>query len=115
MAAATRWLPEADRIGAREEQRAQLQREILKLLIQSAKITVDGEDLPEIVETVAPPSQAVQPATMAGSLLYLFPHDMHQILVHCSWRLSEEVVVQRRHHINIDGIQYEYLRTYQRA
>lgn len=48
-------------------------------------------------------------------LLYLFPHDMHQILVDCSWRLIEEVVVQRRHHINIDGIQYEYLRTYQRA
>lgn len=66
---ATKRLPEdADQIGAREEQSAQLQREFLKLLIQSAEITVDGDDLPEIVETIDPPAQTVQPATMAGSL-----------------------------------------------
>ena len=46
--------------------------------------------------------------------LYLFPHDMHQALTDCGWHLIEEVVVQRLHHFNIDRIQYEYLRTYQR-
>lgn len=46
--------------------------------------------------------------------LYLFPHDMHQAMADCGWRLIEEVIVQRQHHFNVDGIQYEYLRTYQR-
>ena len=46
--------------------------------------------------------------------LYLFPHDMHQVMTDCKWRLIEEVIVERQHHFNVDRIKYEYLRIYQR-
>ncbi len=47
-------------IAAREKQMARLQEEFRKLLIQSAEITVDGHDLPDIVETIDEPVEEME-------------------------------------------------------
>ena len=55
-------------IAAREKQMARLQDEFRKLLIQSAQIAVDGQDLPEIVETIDEPPQSLRRGNRARKI-----------------------------------------------
>jgi hypothetical protein len=57
-------------MAAREKQMARLQDEFRKLLIQSAEITVDGHDLPSIVETIDEPVKEMRFGERAHTVWY---------------------------------------------
>jgi len=46
--------------------------------------------------------------------LYLFPDEMNKTIESFGMKLREETIVNRKNHVNVDNIQYEYIRAYQK-